>query len=96
METYPADKWCEDSLKEYEAQTQELIELRFKTNGEEESTLLRSARIRRAEKKLAVATIKADAASLVLQLRKATERGDIQIEIPEAQLDVELTWNERL
>lgn len=90
METIQADKWCDDSLKEFESLTQELMELRFTT--QEESTLLRSARIRRAEKKLAIATVKADVASLILQLMKDASKGTIAIEIPESELDVRLTW----
>lgn len=88
-----AVRWCNEVLAEWESLTKELYELRFQ--GTDES-VLRKARINRAEKKKAIADIKAGAASMVQQLMTESERGAVTLEIPEVQLDVRLTWNERL
>jgi len=90
METISADQWCDVVLKEYD----EAFELlRYPVNGKEESTLLKSARQRRAQMKLATATIKADVAMFVMQLIRDASRGTIIIDVPEAQLDIKLVWN---
>lgn len=94
MDTVDAASWCDASLREWEAAYQELVELRF-TNAEQ-SSMLRKARIKRAEEKTNVASIKASGAALVQQLMSATDRGTVTLEVPAAELDVRLTWNERL
>lgn len=94
MDTVDAVKWCDESLREWESANQEVIELHF-TNVET-SSLLRKARIKRAEEKLNVAATKANAATLIQQLMRDTDRGAITLEIPVAELDVRLTWNERI
>lgn len=94
MDTVDAVKWCDESLREWESAFAELIELRF--TDEETSSLLRKARIKRAEEKSNAASIKANAATLVQQLMRDVDRGAVALEIPVAGLDVRLTWSERL
>lgn len=93
MQIIEADRWCEDSLREYEVTSKELEELRDAPKSEGESTLLKSARITRAETKVATATIKADVAMLVQQIMAESKRGSIAIDVPEAQLNIKLEWN---
>lgn len=93
MDTVDAAKWCDDTLREWESAFAEVVELRF--TGEETSSLLRKARIKRAEEKSAVAAIKANAATLIQQIMRDVDRGAVTLEIPAAGLDVRLTWNER-
>lgn len=93
-ETLSAVEWCNDTLREWESLTKEVLELRFAdSDSTGEPSILRKARINRAEKKKATADIKASVASMIQDLMHSTERGAVTLEIPAAELDVRLTWN---
>jgi len=94
METLQADKWCDDSLKEWDRTVEEFTAIQNAPKGEGESTLLRSARKKRASALLATSAVKANVAMLVQQLMHDASRGTITIDVPEAQIDVRLTWND--
>lgn len=94
MDAVDAASWCDASLREWEAAYQELVELRF--TDAEQSSMLRKARIKRAEEKASMAAIKANAATLVQQLMHDTDRGIITLDIPAMGSVVEVTWHERL
>ena len=72
------------------AEAQALVEA---PKAQGESTLLRSALARRMEGKVYLARVRADVAALVQQMMFDTSRGTITIDVPEAQIDVRLTWN---
>lgn len=93
METLQADEWCANSLHEWEEAVENYTSLMKSPKTEEESALLRSARIKRAEIKMATAVTKADVAMLIQQLMKDGPRGVVTIEVPEQQLYVRLAWN---
>ena len=88
----PADEWCQEALVSYEVATREWQELKDGPKPENVSELIWSARHRRAEKKLAAATIKANAASLVLQLMESSATGDVCFDLPEAEIKVRMKW----
>lgn len=94
METLSAAKWCEESLAEWDTLITELHEVRFADKSS--SSLLHKALVKRAEEKAAAADVKAEVAALVQQLMRHSDRGSLTIEVPEIQLDVKLTWSERL
>ena len=93
METYAAAKWSVEVLAEWDSINQELMEVRFADSSS--SSILHTARIKRAEEKLAASNIKAAAATLIQQLMHDSDRGSVTLEVP-GILDVKLTWNERL
>ena len=89
LETYAADKWCAETLAEWESVTEELFDVRF--SDKDTSSLLHKALVKRTEEKKADVDKKASAATLVQQLMSDTEHGSVTIEVP-GLLDVKLTW----
>lgn len=93
MELTPADEWCHQQLVDYDVAVRLLeTEKEIKDGQGKAVTLLKVARVNRAEKQLAIAAIKADAASLVQQLQRSTTKGDVYIDLPEADVKVRLQW----
>ena len=87
-----ADQWCSEVLKEFEDASSELEALRADPKVMAHTSLVGTAKLIRAEKRLDAATTKADAASLVLQLKESTNRGDIAFDLPEINLNIRITW----
>lgn len=96
METLSADKWCNDALREWSEALDSYTKFMQSTKAEGESSLLRSAREKRIKARLDAATTKASLATLVQQVMHDSSRGSATLEVPELQLDLRLTWAERL
>lgn len=84
-----AAKWCEETLAEWDALNLEVIELTFRDT--ESSSLLRQARLRRANEKLDIATKKSNVAALVQQL--IDEGDNFTLKIQTTNLDLDLSWS---
>lgn len=88
-----ADVWCEEMLTQYDIAFQALEkEKEIKDTEGKAITIMKKARMNRAEKQLAIASIRADAASLVQQLQRGTTKGDVYLVLPEADINVHLQW----
>lgn len=88
-----ADEWCHQVLKEYEDALRVLEDEKGTSDVEGKAvTIMKMARMSRAEKNLAKASIRADAAALVQQLQRSTTKGDVYLDLPEADIKVRLQW----
>lgn len=92
-EQIDAAKWCAEILAEWDSLTQELLEVQFSDTS---SSLLHKALVKRTQEKKAISDVKASAAAMVQQLMRDSDRGAVTLELPDVQLNVRLTWNERL
>lgn len=89
----PVDEWTHQILEDYDKAFQQLeVEKNQADNQGQAVTIMKIARVKRAEKQLAIASIRADAASLVQQLQRSTTKGEVYLDIPEADLKVRLQW----
>lgn len=92
LEPTPATQWCEEVFKEYEDASTELEALRADPKVTDTHSIIGAAKISRAQKRLAATTIKSNAASLVLQLKQSTDRGEIYFDLPEIALQIRIKW----
>ena len=88
----PADKWCQEQLEEYDLVVQTLKVLKASPQSDSVSGIIWSAKIKRLEKILEVATIKADVACFLRQLITSAPTGEVSINTPAADLKVNLKW----
>lgn len=89
----PAEAWCDQVLTEYDVAFRAMEKEKEAPDNEGKAvTIMKKARLSRAEKQLALASIRADAASLVQQLQRETTKGDIYLDLPEADVKVHLQW----
>ncbi len=90
--TTQADRWCQEALEEYDVASSELGQLRADPKVNDVASIIGKAKLSRAQKRLAAATVKADTASLVLQLKQTTDRGEVSFDLPEIALRIKLKW----
>lgn len=89
----PVDEWTKEMLVGYDKAVQELEKEKGQADDKGQAvTIMKMARVKRAETKLAIASIRADAASLVQQLQRSTTKGDVYLDLPEADIKVHLQW----
>jgi hypothetical protein len=82
LEPINAGEWCQEQLENYDSALQALTSLRDSPQGESVSGIIRSAKLNRAERMLAIADAKANAAEFVKILSKISHPGEIYIDIP--------------
>ena len=88
----PLELWCDKVLLEYDDALKEHdIVIHLPQTGEV-SAIMRMARIKRAERQLVLATIRADAADFMLLMKKANPTGEIYLDIPDGGIKVRVKW----
>ncbi len=85
-------EWVDISLREYDVAYQELEDAKAAPKNGEAESILWLARVKKADRKLALANAKADIASDILEIQKINTRGDIYLDLPDIDLKLRIQW----
>lgn len=86
------DQWIADCLADYDDATEQVVLTKAMPNDGEAEKIMYLAKLRRAEKHLAEASLRADAASMIEILRNGNSTGKININLPDINFQVNLQW----
>lgn len=87
-----ADVWTDTTLRNFDLALNELEEcLKAPADGEV-SAIMRTGKKKRAEKKLEIATAKAEVADFILTLKRLSPHCDMYLEMPNIDLKMRVTW----
>jgi hypothetical protein len=82
----PADEWCKKQFEAWDVAQRVVSDLQLGTG------MLGPAKLKRAERLLAIADARANAAECVRILKESTPTGEIIIDIPAAETKVRIKW----
>lgn len=86
------ETWYEECMTDYDAALGELEYTKTLPSDGEAEKIVVLGKMKRAERKLAAASVRADAASMVQLLKNYSSTGEIILNLPEVQLNVKLQW----
>ena len=88
IEITPAERWCQEQFNNYD-NASEALEL---LNVAPKTSILWTAKLKRAQRLLEMADAKANAAEFVRILMKDTPTGEIYMNVPYAEIKAHVRW----
>jgi len=86
------DEWITTCLKDYDIALQDLEMTKVLPNDGEAECIVYLGKLKRAERLLTQASIRADAASMVQILKNSNVSGEIYLNLPDIQINIKLKW----
>lgn len=87
-----ADDWCDAALFDYDVAMGELENVKLLPKTGEVSAIIQQASMKRAEKRMKKAEVKAEVADMILGLRSICQNGDVYFDLPQADIKVRIKW----